>query len=408
MFGFAALDTVRVDVTKEDLGKVLERKKLKNGTQIVAAGFGICHSSSIVIDGAWVRLTFEQTEGRPPLVLTPRVGESKHDGFVSVVNGGIEIVGGVFAPPASERQVLPKWYIQVIDGDLAMSRCRIQGPMGAITRNKGLIQWVRKSGRAPTRLFEGNYEGYAAFSDCFLIGSGTLLEADIHRRALFFRNTIAVSRDDLFALGVGGHDSQIGGVVDLHQSTLSAVDRLIHVDGAELGSPTSSPLVFFADRCVFAPPLRAAQQRATPTLFSYSGPVLEQKQVTWWGHRCGYAADITTFLRVDSEPPSISQNFEQVWVGQWGPGQVVEPLLGARGVVLTADLPTKAEDRAKLEPADFELHPAAKASTWDGANRPIGASVATMNLPPLRAGASSPAKTKPAKTAPPASSAPGF
>jgi hypothetical protein len=259
-------------------------------------------------------------------------------------------------------------------------------------------------------MFDGSYEGYAAFVDCYLAGSGTVLEADLRHRALFLRNTVAVSRDDLLMLAVHGQDSQIGGVVDLQNATLSAVDRFIHVDGAELGAQTVSPLSLYADRCVFAPPLRSGQQRATPTLLSYSGPALEQRQIAWSENRCGYAPDITQFLRSDSEASAgPSQNFEAVWVGQWGPDQVIEPLLGVKGVVLKGDLPTKSEDRTKLEPADFELHASCKAFTWDGTNHPIGAYVANMKLPPLRAATSSSTpKTKPTKAPPTVTPQPGF
>jgi len=408
MFGFTSRGpTLRVDVMKEDLGKFLERQKLQNGTEIIVSGAGARVSSPIVIENAWVRLTFAQADG-PPLVLSPRPAETKHDGFISVVNGGIEIVGGVFSLPATERQALPRWFIQVVDGDLAMHRCRVHGPMVGTTRNKGLIQWQRVSGRPPARMFAGNFEGYAAIRDCYLIGSGTLFEADMHRRALFIRNSIAVSRDDLLNLSIHGQDSQIGGVVDLHYSTVSAVDRIIHVEGADLGSPTTSPLSIFADRCVFAPPLRG-QGRNSPTLLSYSGQVLEQRQVAWYESRCGYSADITSFLRADSEPASSApQNFEQVWVGQWGDGQVVEPLLGIKAVVLKADLPTKPEDRIKLEPTDFQLHTSAKASNWDGTNQAIGAHVARMNLPPFRATGSSSSKTKATKTPAPTPPVTGF
>jgi serine/threonine protein kinase len=410
MLGFASRgQTIRVDVMKEDLGKFLERQKLQNGTEIIVSGAGNRVSSPIVIENAWVRMTFAQADG-PPLVLSPRPAETGHDGFISVVNGGIELVGCAFSIPASEKQALPKWFIEVIDGDLALRHCRIHGPLVGTTRNKGLIQWKRESGRPPARMFEGDFEGYAAIVDCFLIGSGTLLEADMHRRALFIRNSIAVSRDDLLELSVAGQDSQIGGVVDLDYSTFSAVDRIVHVEGAELGSPTNSPLAIFADRCVFAPPLRG-QQRATPTLFSYSGHVLEQRQVAWFENRCGYSADIMSFLRPDSDPASVAaQNFEQVWVGQWGgDGQVVEPLVGVKGVVLKAELPTRAEDRQKLGPGDFELHSSSKATAWDGAGQPIGANVAKMKLPRFKAsGGSSSSKPKATKEPAPPPPPTGF
>src|SRR5205807_8949884 len=139
--------------------------------------------SPIVIENAWVPLRFEQAEGAP-LVLVPNSGESKYDGFISVVNGGIEIVGAALTTPASERQAVPKWFIQVIDGDLAMWHCRVQGALNGPPRNKGLIQILSRSGRPPQRLFQGTCDGYAWLDSCYLAGSGTMIEADTRRRAL--------------------------------------------------------------------------------------------------------------------------------------------------------------------------------------------------------------------------------
>lgn len=406
MYGFAARETIRIDA-KDDVGKVLEHRRLQNGTEIIISGSGHKQSSPIVIENAWVRIQFEQGEG-PPLVLTPRGADSgqKREAFITVINGGLELVGCVFTTPAAGSHAVPKWFIQVVDGDLAMWRCRLQGPLSGATQNVGLIRWVRTTGAPPVRMFTGNYTGYCTLQDCYLLGAGTLIDADIARRALIFRNSIAVGRDDLIALNLGSTDTQIGGVVDAHFSTFSAADRVFQVRGADLGGPATLPLALFADRCVFAPPLRSGQQKPTPTLLAYSGPVLEQQQVVWWENHCGYAPEITNFLRSDTEPATVSgQDFDKVWVGQWGKDQVIEPLRGVKGVVLKGDLPTKPDERAKLEPSDFELHAAAKGATWADRKGPIGAYVASMNLPPIRGAEKAPKpKTKPARA--PAGSAP--
>jgi len=406
LFRFASRDVIRIDLTKDDLGKALDRKKPASGTEIVAFGHGNRQTSPIVIENAWVRLKFEQTEGAP-LVLTPRSAESKHDALINVTNGGLEIEAGVFSMPASDKQA-QKCCIKVVDGDLAMWRCRVQGPLTGASRNKALIQWTRSSGRPPARMFSGNYDGYLALVSCYLAGSGTLLEADLHHRALFFNNCVAASRNDALAIDLSQPDSQIGGVVDLYYSTLSAADRFFQIEGTDLGAPTNSPLAIYADRCVFAPPIRSGQQKPTPVIMSYAGPVLEQKQVTWWESHCGYSADITSFLRSDTDSPTAPQDFGQIWLSQWGPGQVIEPLLGIKGVVLKRDLPTKADDRAKLEPGDFELHPTSPALTWDGSKHPIGAYIANMKLPPIRGAPSSATKAKPTKTPAGNAPAPGF
>src|SRR5262249_51071388 len=147
--------------------------------------------------------------------------------------------------PAAASQAMPKWFIQVVDGDLAMWRSRLQGPLSGPTRNEGLIQWSRSTGNPPLRMFVGNYEGYAAFQDCYLIGSGTLIDADIRKRALILRNCIAVSRDDLVSLDLGEGDSEIGGVVDAHFCTFSAANRFFEVQEGELTPGAHSPLAVF-------------------------------------------------------------------------------------------------------------------------------------------------------------------
>jgi hypothetical protein len=408
LFQSAVREVFEVDVTREDLGKFLERKKLQNGTQIIASGSGVRQSSPIVIENAWVRLRFKQTEGAP-LVLVPKAGESKYEGFITVVNGGIEIEGAAFTMPASEKQAVPKWFIRIIDSDLAMWHCRLQGALNGAARNKGLIQILSRSGRPPARLFAGHYDGYAWLDSCFLAGSGTMIEADTRRRALVVKNCVVASRDNLFSLNIGQPDAEIGSAVDMSYSTLSAADCFFRLHGGDLGAASESPLAVIADRCVFAPPLRAGQQKVTPTLLAYAGPVLDQKQFTWSEQRCGYAPEITRFLRAETENATSPQDFTKVWMNQWGATQILEPLLGVKGVVLQKDLPSKAEDRAKLEATDFQLHSACSAATWDD-KRPIGAYIGTMHVPPLRPSAVAAEKKKPAKVAPPTAgnTSPGF
>ena len=236
LFQSAAREVIRVDLTREDLGKFLERRPLQNGTLIVASGSGVRQSSPIVVENAWVRLQFEQT-GTAPLVLVPRPGKSKYDGFINVVNGGLEIVGGAFIPEIAEQKNSPNWFMQVIDSDLAMWRCCVRAPLTGAASNQGLIQWLAVSGRPPLRQFEGSYVGYAWFDSCYLAGSGTILEADLHARVVAFKNCVLVSRDDLFSLDLGQAVSQTRGIVDLSYSTFSAADRLFQIRGDDLGAP---------------------------------------------------------------------------------------------------------------------------------------------------------------------------
>ncbi|MBI3862178.1 MAG: hypothetical protein HY290_09815 [Planctomycetia bacterium] len=411
MFAPAGRDVLRVDLTKNtDLGKFLEGKKLQTGTTIVVSGNGTRQSSPILIENAWIRMVFEPTDG-PPLVIAPKSAESKLDGFITVRNGGLEIDRGAFAVSATERTTLPKWLIHVVDGDLGLLHCRLHGPLNGSGRNKGLIRWQSQTGAAPARPFDAPYSGYNVIQSSFLIGAGTLIDADMRHRAMIFHNSVFVSRDDLCALNLAGPDSEIDGAVDLRYSTLSAADRFFLVTGGELNVPASSPLAIYADRSVFGPPLRPGPQKVTPTLLSYAGSVFDHKQLSWWENRSGYSPDITTLVRPDAEEPRTRpQDFEESWAKLWGPGQVLEPLSGTNGVVLKKDLPVKADERLKLDAEDFQLHASCRAASWEAGKMPIGAYIGTMQLPPLRAAPAPPVEkkkaTKPATNAP--ANAPGF
>jgi len=84
----------------------------------------------------------------------------------------------------------------------------------------------------------------------------------------------------------------------------------------------------------------------TPTLLSYTGPVFDQKQIQWWGKSVAAMLRKSPVSCAPSPkvPRRLPQDFEKTWVSQWGTGQVSEPLLGIKGVVLQKELPTKADD----------------------------------------------------------------
>lgn len=394
----SAQRTVRIDLTKiSDLGKQLADQKLTTGTLVVVSGFGNRASSPIVIRDTWIRVRFEQADG-PPLVITPRLGEydrgtgsnRRDDAFISVSRGGVEFINATFSIPSAERTTLPNWLLQVTDGDFVLRNCRLLGPLAGTHRNKGLIHWVHGGGHLTARPFVGNHEAYALIIDSYLVGGGTLVDAEPRRRAMFWRNSIAASRDDLFSFRLTGPDSRIDAAVDLERCTLSAAGNFFRVEAAELGAPTAAPLTVVADRCVFGPPLRLASQKTPPTLLAYSGKLLEQRQLIWWETHCGYANDIACFLRPLAEMPS-QQPFETAWTEHWGAGHVEKPLLGL-GVILKQELPT---DRAKLDAGSFELLEKSKAATWAPGGSPIGALLAAPNAVTKKPTNTVPSKSKP-------------
>jgi serine/threonine-protein kinase len=374
-------EPIRIDLTREDLGRALAGRQLRNGVRIMASGFGSRQSSPIVVENVWIRLAFEPMEG-PPLVVSPKsVAAASGEAFITVRHGGLEITGGAFQASMTDRSGA-RSFLRAIDSDLALRNCRVQGPVSSAARGHALIEWQRREGPPPERMFAGEFKGYAVLESCFLIGSGTILEADMSDKALFVRNSVLVSRDDLLAINLRSTESQVGGAIDLEATTLSAAGSFFRITAAAVDIPTDRPFTVFSDRCVFAPPLRAGKDRVAPTLVSYSGPLLETRQLDWWENHSGYAPDIGAFLRAD-DAPIEPQDFERQWQSRWDASQVIAPLTGPQGVVLDQDLPQRPEDRLKIEPGDFTLYPPSHASRWDGGTRAIGAPIASLRVPPL-------------------------
>jgi hypothetical protein len=200
--------------------------------------------------------------------------------------------------------------------------------------------------------------------------------------------------------------SQQHGSLQLDTSTLSAAGSLLKISCGPQGIAGGLPLSVFADRSVFAPPLRSGSSKSPTALVSLNGPILEQKALQWWESHCGHAADLQTLL-VDGAPAEPA-DFIQGWRDRWGANQVVAPLIGPQGVLLAKELPTRPEDRTKIEPVDFQLHPASRAAVSDAGMRPIGAPLGTMTVPPLRGAPSASSGSKGKQAKPPAPVKPVF
>lgn len=380
--GGGVVETVQVDLTKEDLGKVITARRLQTGMIIVARGSGVCTSSPLEIRGVWVRLRFEQSPGAP-LVLMPRQASAGKDvdALISVSGGGLDLQGGVLLTTGMGSKVpAPAWLISAEDSDLAVSNCRLQGALGSSQgRTRGLIEWRQTVPGSPSRPFAGSRPGYAVIKDSYLSGSGTLISAQLGSRALIVRNSIMLSRSDMFSLTLAGTEGGLGGAVDLTQSTFSAAGTYFKVTPEDRADVTVKPTEFFTDRCVFGPASRSGASVPQTTLMTISGKDLGAGQLTWWENQTGYAADVSCFLRSD-DAEATSQDYQADWKRRWGAENCLSPLLGARGVLLMQELPVKNDELARLEPAGFQLHPNSGAATWDGGG-PIGVRLELLSIP---------------------------
>lgn len=399
---FVSLKTVNVDLTREDLGRAISGKDWKDGTTFVAAGYGLRHSSPIVIVGKSCQIVFEQTEG-VPLSLAPRSTEgTKPAGSVdhalfSVSGGSVEIVNGTFTMPAGDRSkgVAAPLFLHATGGGFVLRKCRVQSSGLSSGPGQGLIQW-EPAGTAQSSSAAEASANCAVIEDSFLVGGGPLLTAELNRGALLLRNSVFASIEDLFEFDLGTAFSKQVSAIDAEHCTFSARGTFFQVR-AKVAESSTGGLAIFANNCVFAPPLREGPGSAMPTLLTYTGKLLDAKKIDWWESGCGYAPEILTFLRPETVPPgNTPQKFDEVWTGYWGGQHVRNPLTVGGGVLLKDALP----QRGPLKPEHFELHPKSDAFTWADGGAAIGPDISTLEPPKTKPAEKTIKKPAPSKASP--------
>jgi serine/threonine-protein kinase len=407
-----AAKLIRVDVTREDLGRFIARQKLDDNTIIVATGSGIQSTSPITVQKNRLRLRFEHDPERP-LMLMPKVAPgSKDTAMFSVTSGALELENAVLLTypldkPTPDNPTAPAWYIQASDSDVVLRHCRVQAPLLSSSGSRGIIRWTRSEGAAPSRSPNADIDNHLAIFDSFLLGIGTLLDIDARRRGVFVRNSVLASRDTVFTFNLGSQDADISGTFDMDSSTLAAGESVFKVQGASLSGPATNPLSCFVEHCVFGPSIRSGAGKPPPvTLLVHQGPVLEQRQLAWWERGNAYATDLAYFVQAaGGEKPTAAQAIGPAWQSIWGTDRIQRPLTGDNAVKLDGELPT---NRGKLEPVDFQLSTKCKAFAWRDGQSPVGVDVYAMKLPDLRSETGTAKPGKKTKPTTPTKPKPGF
>jgi serine/threonine-protein kinase len=392
------VQTVSVDLTKEDLGRVVSRGNWRSGTLFVASGSGTRKSSPIQVRNIAIRIEFRQTVGRPlqiePKAVNPRTAKREgllSDALISVDEGGrIEIANARFRIPNSKSVSYPKWLLVAREGSFSFENCLVLGPTVRNSRTEGLIRWERPPGAPVKSMGAGRYEQYGEIRDSYFNGSGKLLKLDIAGRALIVSNSVLVSSGDLFDLNIRGEGPLIHGAAHIVHSTLSANRTFFKISADPRNQSATQPLLLLVKHTVFAPPMSGAAQNG-PTLLNYNAAVARtERQMQWWGQANGYTHLLRKHLDGPAERNGSAELFETGWGNAWQKTACLRPLHGS-GVLSLKNirLPTT----TRPEPTDFALDPKSKATGWTVDGRPIGASVDTLkHVAPV----SSPTTSKPA------------
>ncbi len=385
--------TRKIDLKKQDLGLILSHTDWPSGTLFEASGGGVCQMSPAKIDGKSVRIVFRQTEGLP-LKLQSKTGEGKAPdaaALFSIARGTLELTNAVLEGSLTPKLSTPPWLIQSTDGSVVLNGCRLQGSETDGPHQQGLIRWVTTA--QPSKLPE---PPVLFCRDSYLTGACCGIRVEAGSGSVVLRNSIVAMRGDALDLRPIRVGSELLTSIDADHVTFSASGAVIRVEAAAGNEePVTSPMRLFLDNCAMVPPLAfKAGEAEGATLLKCVGPVLEQKQLDWWGISNGVAKEIVRFLQRDADSPAAALTGLAAWQQSWGKSNDIRLLTGDRGVYLVRVLPNKWKE---LRPTSFELDKSSQAATWASGGKPIGANLRSVEESSVaKKAGTEPAGSKPA------------
>ena len=366
---FTNKNTIEVDLSKKDLGKVLSDTSWEDGTLVIAYGSGTHEMSPVIVKGKSLRIEFLSTDA--PLMLVARVrakaGGSSDDeeSLFTVTNGTLELLNGNLRIP--DRSGAPNCFLMVNGGSFSIQNCTIVGPVRSTGQFESLVDWRNGTDETPA---DNNAKEYGAIINSYLVSSGKLLKADIRKRAFYLRNSLLVSLDELFQLRIPGIESEISGAIDIQNCTLSAASAFFNINSSTSAKKATDPLTLFVSETVFAPAVDPGVKPApTQAIMTCKESVQSNQQIDWWGESNGYSVVIRHYLRRPGDAfDSPAQTIKERLTAMWKPSQLSRPLSGHDGVLLKHELP----DRTELKSEDFVLHSSSSAYGWGRNKMPIG------------------------------------
>jgi serine/threonine protein kinase len=375
--------TIIVDVTKQDLGRVISGTNWPDGTLFLVTGSGRRSSSAIRVQDKSLRIRFQPDDGKSiviqpkPLLGNASVNSSDSEkAFISVSRGSIEIENGAFDIPNVRRKDFVRWFLSINGGNFLLQNTFIKGPNLEVPGYRGLIRW---SGSPQRRSYSSTFSRYnwrGRIVGCILISRENLITTDFRHRAILCENSLLVSLNSLFRFNLVGDDLRHDAALDINQCTLSAAKAFFDVNSSSLAGLKVEPLRFFVSRTVFAPGVKTVSgMPVNPTLLIYSDNALSRREITWWGNANGYADELTAFLRRHRDTQVAIQKIETNWLGFWETERISRPLFGTGRVRLNNALP----DLMKLSAESFRLDEACDAFRWTEDGQPLGADIPVLS-----------------------------
>ncbi|MBM81794.1 MAG: hypothetical protein CMJ78_14550 [Planctomycetaceae bacterium] len=352
-----ATPEIRIDLDEgADLARVINQDNWDDGTVFVVVGSGAEPIDPIFITDKSAKIEFRQSNNQM-LLFTPQPvqNRSAEDTAIFNVDGGsLELVNVQVNFPTTMRQPLPTRFLNVNDGSFILNNCRITGPTLDQTEFDGIIKWTSSQ---PNR----NVAEFGAIVDSYLVGPGQLVSARLRSRQLHVHNSLLVSFNSLFDIDVLGFDPKVDAAIDLQRSTLSAAENFFEVRSTRISKAATVPLTFFAEQCVFAPPVGDSKTK----LIVRESSAAQFGLLQWRGNANGFVSDIGQYVATKTDQDA--QQFGPVWEQAWGAENSFRVLTGD-AVRMSGQLPR----RGAVKTDSFLLAGNCQAARWGKGGHPIG------------------------------------
>ena len=365
----------KINLMKEDLGVIINKNDWQNDAVFEVTGAGLQTMQPARILGKSLRVVFRQADG-PPLKIQPKIQDAKsrteNPGLFTIEKGTLELQSASLeAPQTPKVGAATPWLIYARNANVILRGCQLSGPtLQDLDQHQGLIQWSTIAPSAPITGIEPNF---LSINDSFLMSTGVGIRLQTATGRLFLRNSIIAVRGygiDLQPIRTG---TNLLPIVDLEHTTFSTTKAAIRIEAPTGSDHITSPMRIFADSCAFVAPLEFKPgETSDSTIVECVGPVIEQKQVEWWGTSNGFTKDVKSLLLQSGKEPVSTAS---AWATTWGEPNDVRLLTVSKGVNLNKALPNK---WILLKPYSFLLDPNSPGATWAEGGRPIGADIRSI------------------------------
>jgi serine/threonine-protein kinase len=311
----------RVDLTKEDLGALLDREQQGRGLgprvvlHLCCSGTGKPKPSSpIHVKNTELVLFFEPGKrlpmgmemAEPERTVLSIQGESVRSqaAFIEVENGSLEMIGGDIRSPDYRQAALPPYLLRVSGGTLRLHDMRLRGPQFDPPDGfDGLIQFIG-SEKSPG----------LALHDTLLLSARNAIRVQGRGARVRLAQCVVVAGTDAIDLDAGaGKNSRRDLTCRLENTTIAAGRSIVHVGAIPNATPEEPIVVQTRSSALLNPfPSKAG-------VLLFEGDALHRGVLLWQGEGDAFDKRFHFGAAQLGAIPEKAESFAD-WVQVWGPG----------------------------------------------------------------------------------------